>query len=197
MKNEKSNQYEIASLNPGWIKKEVPDSYADDELKKIIIFYVINTPCSMESSSSIPVSKYGWNKNVWTDGTLKNKLFSVAGLEREKTLFIAKNLDDMKSTFEKAKMKKKFHENREQEKMAFYKTRKYPNEMMSIFQHIRNSLAHGRLAMYPCEINDVMFVLEDGIPGSKDFQVRSRMIIKKSTLLKWIDIIQAGPETLK
>ena len=33
------NGFEIAPLNPGWIKRVVPDSYADDGLKKIIMFY--------------------------------------------------------------------------------------------------------------------------------------------------------------
>lgn len=30
-----NEKYEIAPLNPGWIKRKVPDSYADDGLKKI------------------------------------------------------------------------------------------------------------------------------------------------------------------
>lgn len=192
-----NEKYEIAPLNPGWIKKKVPDSYADDGLKKIILFYVINTPCVKESSSGIPLSDYGWDKNVWRKTNLRNKLLSIASLEKNKTLFVGEKLADMKSVFEKAKMKKGFHKNREIEKMSFYKTSKYPSEMMSIFQHIRNSLAHGRLAMYECCKDDIMFVLEDGVPKSTHFQVRSRMIIKKSTLLKWIDIITAGPVALE
>lgn len=178
-------------------KKVVPDSYADDGLKKIILFYVINTPCVKESSSGIPMSDYGWNKNVWQDGKLRNKLLSVANLAKDKTLFAGEKISDMKSVFENASMKKGFHKQRETEKIAFYKTSKYRNEMMSIFQHIRNSLAHGRLAMYDCDNDDVMFVLEDGVPKSTYFQVRSRMIIKKSTLLKWIDIITAGSVVLE
>lgn len=39
-----------------------------------------------------------------------------------------------------------------------------------------------------------MFALEDGIKLKNDdkFQVRARMILKKSTLLKWIEIIEKG-----
>lgn len=37
-----NNGYVIASLTPGWIKKRVPDNYADDVLKDLIMFYVIN-----------------------------------------------------------------------------------------------------------------------------------------------------------
>ena len=57
----KDNGFEITSLNPGWIKRRVPNSYADDGLRRIIMFYVINTPCSDLSSSSIPMNEYGWD----------------------------------------------------------------------------------------------------------------------------------------
>lgn len=196
--NKKMDEYcEQAPLNPDWIERIVPDSYADDDLKRIIIFYVINTPCVKESSSSISMSEYGWNKEVWGNGTLKNELLSVADLEKDKTLFVCKKLSDMKSVFEKAKMKKGFQKNQKVEKVAFYKTGRYSNEMMNIFLHIRNSLAHGRLAMYECGKDDVMFALEDGVHQKEYFEVRSRMILKKSTLLKWIDIVTAGPSALE
>ena len=35
----------------------------------------------------------------------------------------------------------------------------------------------------------MMFVLEDGKKVGEKLQVRSRMVLKKTTLLKWIDII--------
>ena len=188
---------EKTSLNPGWIKRKVPDKYADEGLQRIILFFVINTPCVKESSSSISMSEYGWNSDVWKNETLRKELLSVADLERDKTLFVGEKLSDMKSVFENAEMKKGFQTNRKVEKVAFYKTGKYASTIMNIFLHIRNSLAHGRLAMYKCGKDDVMLVLEDGVPKNKYFEVRSRMILKKSTLLKWIDIITAGPSKLE
>ena len=50
-----NNGYVIASLTPGWIKKRVPDNYADDVLKDLIMFYVINTPCDDLSLSLIHI----------------------------------------------------------------------------------------------------------------------------------------------
>ena len=193
----KNNEiYELAPLNPGWIKKRVPDSFADEGLKKIIIFYVINTPCIYESSSGICVSEYGWGNDVWRKGKLKKALFSVAGLERGATFCTTNKLPELKSLFEKQDMKKGFYKNRSVEKIVMHISPKYKNEILSIFLHIRNAFAHGRLAMYEHEPNDIMFVLEDGVKRNGEFHVRSRMIIKKSTLLKWIDIIQAGPSKL-
>ena len=70
------------------------------------------------------------------------------------------------------------------------------NETFFAVAKLPDLKSHGRLAMYKYGTNDVVFVLEDGIEKSGRFQVRSRMIIKKSTLLKWIDIIEAGPDKL-
>lgn len=182
--------YEIASLNPGWIKRKVPDAYADDGLKRIVLFYVINTPCSDLSSSSIPMTEYGWGKDVWKNDKLKNQLLKVAKLERKKTFVAVKRTDEMKAACKSIKMPKGFQKDRSQEKIVFYKPSRY-SEFLAVFYHIRNSLAHGRLAMYPIDgEKDIMFVLEDGIKKNGAFQVRSRMILKKSTLLSWIDLIE-------
>ena len=105
----KINGVETAPINPGWIKKRVPDKYADDDLL--------------------------------------------------------------------------------QERIVIYKGNY--NRFLSICYHIRNALAHGRLAMYERN-NEIIFALEDGIKKQNKFHVRSRMILKKSTLLKWIDIVEGG-----
>ena len=186
-----NNGYEYASVAPGWIKKKVPDDYADDILKEIILFYVINTPCIDLSSSGISLSTYGWSTNVWQRGKLKTVLFKIAGLEREKTFFVAHKTDEMKKVCKKANLSKDFHKNRNEERIAIYKG-SY-NEFLSICYHIRNAFAHGRLALYDYEKGkDVVFVLEDGLKKGDKFQVRSRMILKKSTLKQWMDIIKSG-----
>ena len=66
-------------------KKRVPDSYADDVRKEIILFYVINTPCTELSSSGIALTEYGWSKDVWKNDKLKNVLFNIAGLKRKES----------------------------------------------------------------------------------------------------------------
>ncbi|MBR6108689.1 MAG: hypothetical protein IKQ36_03040 [Clostridia bacterium] len=189
MDNDES-KYETAPISPGWIKRRVPSSYADDGLKRIVIFYVINTPCTEISSSSIPITEYGWSKNVWKNDALKNVLLKVADLKRGDTFVVAKKTEDIKSSCEKAKLKKGFHQSRAMERVVFFKNKS--NEFLSLFWHIRNSLAHGRLAMYPSSDGDIVFALEDGVKRNGYYYVRARMILKKSTLLKWIDIIERG-----
>jgi hypothetical protein len=188
---------EISPMNPGWIKRRVPNTYADDALKRIVLFYVINTPCTVLSSSAIPLTEYGWSKDVWNKNrALSDLLFSIAGLKRGETFFAAKRTDEMKSVCKKANMTKGFHEKREVEKIVIYRQPGY-NDFMSVLYHIRNAFAHGRLAMYDSAEKDVIFVLEDGIKKNGEFVVRSRMILKKSTLIKWIDILECQDNAAK
>lgn len=66
---------------------------------------------------------------------------------------------------------------------------------MSLFHHIRCALAHGRIAMFEEQgTEDIVFVMENGSDSGADFQVKARMVLRKSTLLKWIDIITKGPQ---
>ena len=192
----KENGYEISPMNPGWIKKRVPDEYADDSLKDLIMFFVINTPCTDLSSSSIDLSDYGWGKGIWQNDKLKKALFQIAGIERGSTFVVAQKTNEMKAVCEKASLKKNFHKSRDYERIAIFKGRY--NEFLSICYHIRNAFAHGRLAMYDYENGkDIVFVLEDGVKKNGEFQVRSRMVLKKSTLIKWMQILKSGtyPET--
>jgi len=190
---ERANGILYSSHYPGWIKRNrVPAEFGDDDLKRIILFYVFNTPCEQLSSSSIPLLNYGWSKTVWQNNALKERLFNAAALKRNETFVVAKNVYDMKDACKIAKLADKFQNQREVERISIYKPTNYP-EFMAVFYHIRNALAHGRLAMYK-HGEDVIFVLEDGVKKGDKFQVRSRMVLKKSTLLKWIEIIENGPQ---
>lgn len=191
MSKKEENGFELSPISPGWIKKKVPDSYADDILKELVLFYVINTPCTNLSSSGLSLSYYGWNNNVWKKNDLKNTLFKVANLERNITFVVAHKTNEMKACCKKVNLSKGFHKERDIERIAIYKGQY--NEFLSICYHIRNAFAHGRLAMFDYNNGqDVVFVLEDGLKKNGEFQVRSRMILKKSTLKKWMDIIKNG-----
>lgn len=87
---EKSKGYEISSVNPGWIKRKIPESFNTDELKRIVLFFVINTPCTDLSSRALSVQSYGWKKDVWKKGKLREKILSVADLKSKQNFFTAK-----------------------------------------------------------------------------------------------------------
>ena len=120
---------------------------------------------------------------------MKNVLFNIAGLKRKESFFIVSHTNEMKNACEQAHMKKGFHKNLDTQKIVAYKG-KY-NEFLCVFYHIRNAFAHGRLAMYERK-GDIVFALEDGVKRYGQFEVRSRMILKKSTLKSWMDVIKSG-----
>ena len=187
----KDSEYETAPLNPGWIKRRVPDNYADNDLRDLIMFFVINTPCTDLSSSSINLSEYGWEKDIWKNEKLKKTLFDIAGIKRNSSFVVAHKVSEMKAACEQSSLKKNFHKSRSQERIVIFKGRY--NEFLSICYHIRNAFAHGRLAMYDYKDGkDIVFALEDGIKKNGEFQIRSRMILKKSTLLQWMNILKSG-----
>ncbi len=188
-----TNGHEYTSRHPGWLQNEFFDKISDEEFRKLFGFYVINTPIVSRSYRGIYVTTYRWDKGILGKHEFKEFLFKIAGLKRNETFATAETLSMMKSAFEKTDLKKGFNKSRDCERIAIYKAK--CNEVTSIFDHIRNAFAHGRFALYDCGEDDV-FVLEDVKPNrdsSKEVEVRARMVLKKSTLLKWVDIIEAGP----
>ena len=182
-----------APLNPGWIKSIISNEYDDAELHKIVLFYVIHTPCELISYSSIPLTYYGWNEDVWRKGILKKELFKIANLEKDKNYFSVQRTDEIRDMLNQAKMQSDFQQEWNEEKIAIYKPNRY-NDFTGILYHIRNSLAHGRFTIYPAQKPDnpdeIYFVMEDGVKKGDKFFVRARMVLKRKTLLDWIDIIE-------
>lgn len=182
------NGYEISPINPGWIHKNENAKHYDTEFIRIFLFFVVNTPCVELSSRGKDLKEYGWSKDLWRKNYLKDSLFDVAGLVRDDTFVVAKKTDEMKKACEKGIAKKGFHVDRSKEKVVIYKSK--DNEFLSICHHIRNSFAHGRFSIFDEANGDEVFVMEDGIKHNGKFQVRSRMILKKTTLIKWLDILE-------
>lgn len=188
-KSKKKSDYEVTNLNPGWIKTLVPKNFNDANLNRIIWFYVIHTICTELSANSIEITKYGWNKNIWKTGKLKNYLYCICDFKKNVNFYKADSQQDMKNACEVCKLKKNFSKSIEEERIAFVKARNY-NEVLSIFYHIRNALAHGRVAIKKNSNKQIVYILEDGKKGNGKFIVTARMILKEKTLLSWINIIE-------
>lgn len=67
------------------------------------------------------------------------------------------------------------------------------NQFLSVFYHIRNAFAHCRLNMIDVD-GECVFVLEDIVRDKKKntLKLSARMVVKKSTLLNWINLIEGG-----
>lgn len=188
-KSKKKFDYEVTNLNPGWIKTLVPESFNDVNLNRIIWFYVIHTICTDLSANGIEISKYGWNKNIWRTGKLRNCLYDICNFKRNSNFYKADNQQDMKNACEVCKLKKDFSRNIDEERIAFVKVKNY-NEVLSIFYHIRNALAHGRIAIKGNSNKQIVYILEDGRKSNGKFIVTARMVLKEKTLISWINIIK-------
>ena len=96
------------------------------------------------------------------------------------------------SACHRAGVQKNFTKTRDVNRIVVYNSEN--NIMLSVFDHIRNSLAHGRFTIY----EDGFIALESGKNiydkehKKNMIDVRARMILKKETIMKWIDIIESG-----
>ena len=138
-----------------------------------------------------PISDYGWSAK-W--GNYKSPTSLNYILRRASTnfslLFSATGNDDMFQACKKADLLEEFPNDMLKERMAISISDQ--NQVLSLFKHIRNAFAHSRFAMHDIVGGDYVLIFEDVSSDGK--KVSARIIIRKSTLIKWIDIIEAGPE---
>ena len=201
---------EYASLRPGWLKKDLPkDFYSNTDFLRIYAFFVVFAFKPNRSSNGRKITDYGWTRDVWKNKSevgLKDVLLYVAGFHRndntldyvtrdpikDANFVVCSKLDDMKIACTKAGLQGSSFKERTQNRIVVYDSEK--NMMMSLFDHIRNALAHGRFYIY----EDGMIAMESGkivyVPEKrkKMMSIRARMLIKKDDLIKWIEIIEKG-----
>lgn len=180
--------------NPSWLNTKQLTKKELEILKEILPFYVINTLQEGISYRGIKVTEYGWPDNIWSTGDLKEKLFYVANLTLNYNLFMVERLDNMSDVCHIAHFDNDFAKYRDQERIVVYVNSR-TNLVLSIFKHIRNSLAHGRFMMYPSG-NDTILVMESVDHNNKELVVKARMVLRASTMLKWMEIIRKGPEDI-
>lgn len=176
-------------LQPNWLQWIVPDRFEDKELFRIITFYVFHCPSKDSSYMRKSLKEYGWNTPWRKPYKLNNQLKIVAN--NKHFIYSSSKLDNIDVALHKSMLDIDFPNNLELERVCIYDSKK--NQFESIFYHIRNSFAHGRINMIDKD-GECIFIMEDGKPNKDKtkFIVSARMIINKSTLLKWIDIIENG-----
>lgn len=179
---------------PSWLQWISPDMFDDAKLLKIVIFFVFYSPCPNMSSMQKTLKEYNWN-NPWKKPFYLNKQLKQLSSSK-KLVFSASTYSQMDTELEKANLKNSFPSELSKERICVYDIQS--NQFMSIFYHLRNALAHCRLNMVDVQ-GECVFILEDVCPGknTESLIVSARMILKKSTLLKWIDLIEGGEKELK
>lgn len=151
---------------------------------------MFHSPCTKLSAMGKSLADYNWNA-PWNKPYYLNKQMKQAATNFD-LLFSAATYGKISEALEKADLKDNFPSDLSRERICIYNNEK--NQFMSVFYHIRNAFAHGRLNIVD-ENGECTFILEDIVPNHNDPQrqkVSARMILKRSTLLKWIEIIEAG-----
>ncbi|MFR6292273.1 MAG: hypothetical protein ACLUKQ_12595 [Peptococcaceae bacterium] len=175
--------------NPDWMKWIAPDRFNDQDLFRIVIFFVFHSPCKNISSMGKSLAEYGWSA-PWSKPFYLNKQLRQAA-SNYALIYPAATYDEMDVALEKAELENFIPFDCSRERICIYDCQS--NQFLSVFFHIRNAFAHCRLNMV--DVNgECVFLLEDVCPqkDKDDLKVSARMILYKSTLLKWIEIIENG-----
>ena len=181
---------EITVFRPGWVGQGLftqSPILSHEQLFDLYRFYVVETPCENLSSSSISFSRRGWGTKPWkTEGNrLDGRLLKDRGFETNVNLFIGTSVNETKALFNEARLPARFKTTCREERIAFYHSENA--RFLSIARHIRNALAHGRMAAAMTDDEPMLF-LEDVFKSKGTYAVRSRMVIRYSTLEAWMRI---------
>ena len=170
--------------NPKWLNWIAPEQFNDYDLFRIVVFFVFHSPCPEQSFMCRTLKEYGWSA-PWKKPYWLNKQLKQAASNYE-LIFSAKGYDEMDIALNMAELKDDFPSDLTRERICIYDNQR--NQFMSMFYHLRNAFAHCRLNMV--DVNgECVFVIEDVQPNKKEVQgkVAARIILRKSTLLIWID----------
>lgn len=93
----------ISDRNPSWIRWIAPEHFNNQDLFRIVIFFVFHSPCSNLSSMGKTLIEYGWN-TPWRKPYYLNKQLRQAATSHE-LIYSAKGYDEMDVALEKADLK--------------------------------------------------------------------------------------------
>lgn len=189
----KKSEVVTVEFHPIWLDFIVPERFNNAELNRIVTFFVFHSPCSELSAMSKSLGEYGWDAPWRKPQYLQRKLKATS--TNGDLLFSAQTINDMRQALEKADLLEDIMTNPGVERIAVYNNKK--NQFMSVFYHLRNAFAHGRLNMVDIGLeDDYAFIFEDVTKRKESYRVTARMILRKSTLIKWIDLIEIGHQLI-
>ena len=188
-----SNEYIVVSESVEWLQHPIPQKFCDEDFLRIVLFYVLHSPCKKGSYSRINLEDYGW-RNPWHKDKFKEMINSKANLNKESFRFTSAQ-KDFKALWEDTEKSENFYDEFGEE-FAVFSHAGESNPHLDMLHHIRNSLAHGRFTAKKHNKEFYMF-MEDVKEVNKQFTVNARIVLKKKTLLNWIDIFECKSEEAK
>lgn len=155
--------------------------YGSKPFIKILDFYLYRCPTADQSVRSILFKEYGW-AGVPAFAELKRLMLDAASPELKdrykpcnkdalETMMIQLGLDEKKPKIIEG---------------AVFLSTDGKTVMESLYRAIRHAFAHG--SFYSCTRSKEKFYLLENFDG----YCKARLVLKETTLLRWIDIVKNG-----
>lgn len=186
--------YIVVNEIEDWLQAHISNGFEDNDLFRIVLFYVIFSPCRKGSYSRKSIETYGW-KNPWHYLDFKEKVDEIASLIPEKSYFYNTAQKNFKTLWESTGFQNDFY-NIQNNEFAVFTHVGESNSHLDLLHHIRNSLAHGRFTAKKYNHEYYMY-MEDVNETGGFYLVNARIVLKKSTLIKLIDFFQCNTEEAK
>lgn len=186
-----SEGFVLVEHKPNWVN-ESDYALIAPYAEKLYRFYVLENPVDRLSAHCVGLAERGW-ESPWKYPEHLNRKIKDASNSAH-LFFSAARLEDVEDALKRAGLLEA-HEIPEYETACFFNSER--NQVMSCFCHIRNSFCHGRFKAF-ARNGEPWLALEDkstqGVKGKDGKKLSARMVLRLSTLLQWIDIVEGGPE---
>ena len=159
---------------------------SEEEFCKLYSFYVTYSMCGSQSAKKRTFIDYGWPDNAISKTELGEKLKSVLKLSYNKK-FVFTDKDNLAEQFHLLELDDGELINLDQERAVISKTSEN-NNYLKLFYRIRYGLAHGKFRLLFSSSGERMVIIQDDNTNN----VTARIVIKLSTLLLYIDVIDVN-----
>ena len=184
-------------MNPIWLENPLPDSPDERAVFYYLIdFFLLQSPCLFQSHRRRSIeAEWGIGEKL-SDKSMKTHLDSAV-FNGNANILIKDKLSNLENLAKANDLEDDFYQHPDRE-IAIYSQASYrgnSNTYMSLFYHIRNSIAHGRFAFVSRSDGARALIFEDGsfVKKRSEFALTARGIIKISSLVSIADTILNNP----
>lgn len=157
-----------------------------EEYYKVYSFYVTYSMCGTQSAKKRSFTSYGWDGENVKSTTLGKALLAVLNLNRNPS-FVFTDRDDLAAQFNALYLTDGDLENVDNERAVIGKTSE-SNNYLRLFYRIRDGFAHGKYLLRFSSSGEKMVIIQD----DDRYNVTARIVLKLSTLLKFIEVIDTN-----
>ncbi|SCW43591.1 hypothetical protein SAMN02910456_01118 [Ruminococcaceae bacterium YRB3002] len=166
-------------------------SLTKEEFCRLYAFYVTYSMCGSQSMKKRTFIDYGWDSNNVYElvnhhrvkTKLGNALCSAYVLNNDNFCFISTE-DDLSECFRKCNLLDGRLVDYDTER-AVIKSTQESNKYMKLFYRVRDGFAHGKFILKYSSNHEKMIIIQDDDSSN----VTARIVLKLSTLLKFIEVI--------